>query len=29
MLKAVTDPTVRYWYLLSLHRIVQEKNVTL
>ena len=29
MLKNVTDPTVRYWYLLSLHRIVQEKNVTM
>jgi len=29
MLKRVKDPTVRYWYLLSLHRIVQEKNVTM
>lgn len=29
MLKNVTDPTVRYWYLLSLHRIVQEKNISM
>lgn len=29
MLSVVTDNTVRYWYILSLHRIVEEKNVTL
>lgn len=28
MLNTVTDPTVRYWYVVSLCRLVQENNVT-